>query len=267
MSASSSFKAVIFDLDGVVWRGHTPLPGVKEIFSYLRTNNIALALATNNATSTRTEFQKRMENIGVSVDLDEITTSAVATAQYLQERFKPGSRAIILGENGLRTAMLEAGFTLVEDPYQAEVAVSALDRQLTWESLNRMVNAIQRGIPYIATNGDGSFPLENGMGVGSGGIMAALEKASGVKATVIGKPEPLMYELVMKRLNASPESTFVIGDRLETDILGAVRANMKSGLVLTGVTDREMLKSSDTQPDWVFEDLFAVLDFLSGGSR
>ncbi len=94
-----------------------------------------------------------MENIGVTVSLDEITTSAVATAQYLQERFKPGSRAIILGENGLRTAMLEAGFTLVDDPYQAEVAVSALDRELTWESLNRMVNAIQRGIPYIATNG------------------------------------------------------------------------------------------------------------------
>ena len=95
--------------------------------------------------------------------------------------------------------------------------------------------------------------------------MAALEKASGVKATVIGKPEPLMYEIVMKRLNAHPGSTFVLGDRLETDILGAVRANMKSGVVLTGVTDRKMLEASDIKPDHVFDDLFEVLDFLKGG--
>jgi 4-nitrophenyl phosphatase len=264
MQQENSIKAVIFDLDGVVWRGQTPLPGAKEIFDYLRKNNIPIALATNNATASRKEFQQRMENIGVPVSEEEITTSAVATAEYLKGEYPQGTKAIILGENGLRTAMTDAGFTLVENPHEAELAVSAMDRELTWESLNRMVNAILRGIPYIATNADGSFPLENGHGVGSGGIMAALEKATGVKALSIGKPEPRMFEIAMRRLHAEPQDILVLGDRLETDILGAIRAGMKTGLLLTGVTDREMLRDSPIQPDYIFENLHQVIGFLKG---
>ncbi|MBN1266879.1 MAG: HAD-IIA family hydrolase [Anaerolineales bacterium] len=265
MQQENSIRAVIFDLDGVVWRGNTPLPGAQDIFTYLRENNIPFALATNNATASREEFKQRMEDIGVPVSVEEITTSAVATAEYLKGEYPPGTKVIMLGENGLMQAMLDAGLTLVEDPEEAEIAVSAMDRELTWKKLNKMVNAIRRGIPYIATNGDGSFPLENGYGVGSGGIMAALEKASDVKALTIGKPEPRMYEIVMKRLQAKPQSILVLGDRLETDILGAIRAGMKTGLLLTGVTSREMLETSSIQPDLIFEDLFEVIEFLTGG--
>lgn len=254
-------RALIIDMDGVLWHGDMPMPGLVEFFSLIRARKLAIILATNNASRTPDQYRRKLSEMGVEVDCSEILTSAQAAALYLKDRAR-GGRVFVIGEDGLKQALTEVGFTLTEG--ESDYVVCGMDRTLNWEKLAQAVLNIRAGAVFIGTNADKTLPTERGMVHGNGAVLAALETATDVSPIVVGKPEPIMYLQAMARLGMPEEHTAALGDRLETDILGAKRAGISSILVLSGVTKREALNSSDYQPEWIFQDILELTEALNG---
>ncbi len=276
MGPFNNISTLIIDMDGVLWHGDQPIPGLIEFFQVLRERQIRFILATNNASQTAGQYVNKLARMGVTVESGEILTSAMATALYLAQRADPAStRVFVIGEKGATEPLIQQGFTLtgiyeVDKPGESEPKVGAdyvvcgMDKELTWHKLATASLNINNGAIFIGTNPDTSLPTELGFTHGNGSILAALQAATGVAPIIIGKPEPLMYQQAISILGVDPSETMAIGDRLETDILGAVRANMRSLMVLTGVSSEEDLKTSDYQPDWVMQDIRAVTEALKG---
>ncbi len=251
-----SFRYLITDMDGVLWRGHDPLPGLVEFFQFLRQHHIQFVCATNNASTLGEKLAERLQGWGADVRPEEIVTSSSATADYLATILPAGARLYVIGMEGLRVPLRDKGFEFAED--HVEAVVVGIDWNVTYNHLKRAALNIRAGAKFIGTNGDRTFPNPEGIVPGNGALLAAIETATDVKPIVMGKPEPVLYQMSLKRMNAVPEQTLVLGDRLETDILGAVRLNLKSALVLSGVTTRAQLALSDYQPDGVFDDITAL---------
>src|SRR5512139_542520 len=254
--ALSAFRYLITDMDGVLWRGREPMPGLVEFFQFLRHHDIRFVCATNNASTLPEKLAERLHGWGADVQPEEIVTSSVATVDYLADTLPAGARLYVVGMEGLRLPLLQQGYKIAEDHVAAVVA--GIDWDLTYDQLKRAALNIRAGAKFIGTNGDRTFPSSEGIIPGAGAILAAIETGTGVKPIVMGKPEPYLYEAALKRMQAVPAQTLVLGDRLETDILGAVRLKLKSALVLSGVTTREQLTTSDYQPDEVYADIAAV---------
>ncbi len=265
MSRFASLRHLIIDMDGVLWRGDNPLPGLVEFFATLRRRGITFVLATNNATQTPEQYLAKLARMGVQAAREEILTSSQATAIYLTQHSANGARVYVIGEDGIRQALRESGFKLL-DLYQveAEYVVVGMDRGLSWDKLATATLNIRAGAQFIGTNGDASLPTERGIIHGNGSILAALSTATGVTPTVIGKPEPIMYQQAMARLGGSASDTWALGDRLETDILGARRAGIPSILVLSGVATREELAACDYQPEVVLPSIVELTAELNG---
>ena len=270
MGPFANINTLIIDMDGVLWHGDQPIPGLVEFFAILRERKIRFILATNNASQTAEQYVNKLARMGVTVDSAEILTSAMATALYLAQRTQPAStRVFVIGEKGAREPLLDQGFTLtglyeVNAPGDtgpkkgADYVVCGMDRELTWDKLATAALNLNAGAQFIGTNPDTSLPTELGFTHGNGAIIAALQAATGIAPTIIGKPEPLMYQQALALLGVEPTGTLAIGDRLETDILGAVRAGIPSLMVLTGVSSEADLKTSTYQPDWVLPDIRAI---------
>jgi 4-nitrophenyl phosphatase len=266
--------ALIIDMDGVLWHGDQAIDGLSLFFDTLRELSIPFVLATNNASLTQQQYVTKLANFGVKVEQEEILTSSMATALYLSVNLPEDKRrAFVIGQDGLKQPLLEHGFTLT-DLYQvnqpdkgitdvgADIVVSGLDRELTWDKLATATLNIRAGALFVATNADTTLPTELGEVIGNGGTIAALEAATGVSPTVIGKPEPILYQQALSLLGTTAENTIAIGDRLNTDILGAVNANMRSVMVLTGVSSEADINYVDYQPDWVVKDITALAQLL-----
>ncbi len=249
----TTFRYLITDMDGVLWRGREPLPGLVEFFQFLRRHDIHFVCATNNASTLPERLAERLQGWGADVRTEEIVTSSIATADYLADTLPAGARLYVVGMEGLRAPLLHKGFEIAEDNVAAVVA--GIDWHLTYDHIKRAALNIRAGAKFIGTNSDRTFPSSEGIIPGAGAILAAIETGTGVKPIVMGKPERYLYEAALKRMQAIPGQTLVLGDRLETDILGAVLLNLKSALVMSGVTTREQLAASDYQPDWVFDDI------------
>jgi 4-nitrophenyl phosphatase len=248
-----TLRHLIIDMDGVLYRGNEVISGTGEFVGFLRRQGIGFILATNNSTRTPQQFVGKLARMGVTVHADEVLTSAMATAGYLADIAPPGARVFVVGQDGLRTALREAGFTLVEDT--AEYVVAGMDFNICYERLAQATLLIRAGARFVGTNPDRTFPSERGIVPGAGSLLAFLEAASGVTPTVIGKPETTMLEQALARLGAHRATTAVLGDRLETDILAGRRAGLLTLLVLSGVTDCKLLAASEIQPDLVFRDI------------
>ncbi|MEJ2208885.1 MAG: HAD-IIA family hydrolase [Anaerolineae bacterium] len=220
---------------------------------FLRQHEIGFMLATNNATRTPQQFVDKLAGMGVAVEPDEILTSALATASYLTGVAPPGARVFVVGQEGLRMALRQAEFELVEE--DAEYVVAGMDFEICYPQLADATLQIRAGAKFIGTNPDKTFPSERGILPGAGSLLAFLEASTGVTPTIIGKPETAMMEQAMERLGAAPAAAAVLGDRLETDILAGQRAGMTNLLVLTGVTTKQMLAESEIRPDLVFDDV------------
>lgn len=260
--------ALIIDMDGVLWEGNQALPGLKDFFKLLRQQNTPFVLATNNASLTQNQYIKKLETMGVHISTEEILTSSMATAHYLSEKSDPTrSSVLVIGEDGLRQPLIKKGFTLIDTPYNkhdhpADFVVCGLDRHLTWDKLAEASLHISGGAQFIATNADTTLPTERGPVLGNGAILAALQAATKIAPTIIGKPEAIMYQQAIKILGVTPDKTIAIGDRLNTDILGAVNTGIKSIMVLTGISDEKELRSVNYNPTWVLPNLAAVTDAL-----
>ncbi len=267
MEPLSNVRALIVDMDGVLWHGPQPLPGFADFFHTLRERKLRFILATNNSSLTVDQYVAKLARMGAHVAKDEILTSGVASAWYMAERSNPAAtRVFVIGEDGLRLPLAERGFVLT-DLYEmpAHYVVVGMDRGLSWDKLATASLNIRAGAVFIGTNPDRTFPTERGITHGNGAVLAALEVATEVAPIIIGKPEPLMYRQAMKLLGCDPSETLAIGDRVETDILGAVRANIRSILVLSGVCTEADLEGLDYRPTWVMPDIRAVVEALRNG--
>ncbi len=251
----SHVRGMIVDMDGVLWRGDDYLPGMRSFFELLRARSIPFVLATNNATKTPEMTQAKLANAGVEVLRDEILSSAQAAAAHLRERMPHEGPVYAIGEIGLLAALTLEGFELMQKGEGSRAVVVGLDRSLTWLKLTEASNAILRGALFIGTNADPALPLEDGIGVGTGALLAALQTTTGIDPIVVGKPERYLFEHALSLLQTAPEETLVLGDRLMTDIQGGLRLGLGTGLLLTGVTRREDLANTAFQPDWIFENL------------
>ena len=259
MPSLSTVKNLIIDMDGVLWHGDAPLPGLKAFFEFLRARPVRFVLATNNASQTPGQYVAKLARLGVAVAAGEILTSAQAAAIYLSGIAPQGAPVYTIGEAGVIEALRAQGFAVSED--SAPYVVVGMDRGLTWEKLARATLNIRAGAVFIGTNPDATLPTERGIVHGNGAVLALLQTATDVPPTIVGKPEPIMYQQAMARLGGSPTDTVALGDRLETDILGAVRAGIRSIFVLSGISKREALKGLSYQPDWIFDGL---VDLIAG---
>jgi HAD superfamily hydrolase (TIGR01457 family) len=265
MTSMTNIQALIIDMDGVLWHGEQPLPGLADFFDTLRTLQLPFVLATNNASLTPGQYVHKLARMGIVVELDKILTSAMATALYLAElpEIEPAStRVFVIGEQGATQPLLDRGFILTEpyalndnSPSTADIVVCGLDRQLTWDKLATATLHIRSGAKFIGTNADTTLPTEHGMVIGNGSILAALKAATGVTPTIIGKPEPIIYQQALSILGVAPTATVAIGDRLDTDILGAIRTGIRSIMVLTGISSKGDLQNTDYEPTWIVSDI------------
>jgi 4-nitrophenyl phosphatase len=260
-------RAVIIDMDGVLWEGNRPFPGLTEFFAALRELQIKFVLATNNASQTPEQYVARLAGFGVTIARAEVLSSAQAAALHLAQVASNGKRVFAIGEAGVQRAFSEQGFTLT-DLYDvsAQYVVVGMDRAISWDKLATATLNIRAGARFIGTNPDRTLPTERGLTHGNGAILAALQAATGVAPTIIGKPEPTMYQIAMQRLGVKAEHTVAIGDRLDTDILGAVRAGLRSILVLSGVSTPDDVARSDFKPTWVRRDIRGITEQLREGA-
>ena len=261
-------RGYIFDMDGVLYRGGSKLPGVNDLFNALELRERTIVLATNNSMATPATYVERLAAMGIDVAEANILTSGSATAAYLAEELPAGSRVYVIGMPALRDLIFRDG---IFEPIQfgeAPVAavVAGLDLHFNYEKLRIANDAIRAGARFIATNADATLPTEAGLHPGAGSIIAAIATASGESPVVVGKPEPLMVHEALRLFGLDAAETVMIGDRLDTDILAGERAGILTALVLTGVSTREDLATSSILPDLVFSDLPAMLEALVGNT-
>lgn len=245
---------LLIDLDGVLYRGRRALPGVRELFEWIEARGHSYSLVTNNSTRPPDEVAAQLRGFGLAVPPDHITTSALATARWLHERAGKGARVQVLGGPGLLQAIFDPALGFRPDWYSPEWLVAGSDFDLTYQKLTAACFAVQRGAQFIATNPDTTFPTEQGITPGAGAIQAVITLVTGIRPTVIGKPEPAIYEMALRTMPENGE-VVVLGDRLDTDILAGQRLGLKTVLLLTGVSTREEAETGEIRPDFVFEDL------------
>ncbi len=252
------FTAALLDMDGVLYRGHDPLPGVNELLALFARRGIAYACVTNNAMLTPEQYEAKLAAMGIAIPAANVITSPIATRRYLETQAPRGTSAYYVGMDGLREALFGDGY-FVLDEQQPQYVVVGLDMGATYAKLATAALAIRAGARFIGTNGDTTLPTERGLLPGAGSLLALLQAATEVEPFVIGKPAPTMLHAAVELIGADPLRTLEIGDRLDTDIEGAQAANLASALVFTGVTTPEILAQSAIQPDAVYADLPAMV--------
>lgn len=255
MDDLSNVKGLIIDMDGVLWQDTVPIGDLESIFNRIRDLDLKFILATNNATRTVEEYLEKLAGFDVYLSDEQVINSAQATGIYLQEKYTPGTKVYVVGQPSLKQTLEHFGMVVCDDANNnIQVVIASLDYKLTYEKLKTASLLIQSGCEFVGTNRDRTLPTPEGFIPGSGTVIGALEIASGRKAKVIGKPEPLLYEMALKRLGLPPTETLAVGDRLETDIAGAQAAGIHTALVLTGASTLKQAQNFNPPPEIVTQD-------------
>lgn len=242
----------LIDMDGVIYRGGELIAGADRFVSELRSLGIPFLFLTNNSQRTRRDVATRLARLGIEVEEEHIFTCAMSTARFLAAQ-KPGGTAYVIGEGGLITALHQNGYAVVDR--EPDYVVVGEGRTVNFEMLEAALGMILGGAKLVATNLDPNCPTQSGTRPGCGAIVAMLEAAAGVKAFSVGKPSPLMFRAARKELGLTAEETIVIGDTIETDILGGVQLGYKTVLVLSGGAKREDLRNFAFMPDKIAESI------------
>ena len=261
--AHAGIRGLLIDLDGVVYTGSDPIPGAAGFLAQARQHGLPFLLVTNNSTTSPVRVAERLRGMHIEVRPEEILTSAQAAVGYVCAHSQGEAvRVRVIGEAGLFEAAREAGLHVVDADADGVVdwVVAGLDRSFSYEKLTAATRAIRAGARFLATNADALLPVEGGQVLpGAGSIVAAIQTASGVEPVVVGKPEPGLFEHGLARLGGlRPDQVAMIGDRLDTDVVGGRRAGLRTILVLSGVTTRQALASATVPPDTALADLAAV---------
>jgi HAD superfamily hydrolase (TIGR01450 family) len=253
-------KALILDIDGVIWRGDQPLGDLPRIFAEFKHRGYQTVLATNNATLSDDQYLLKLSKLGVELEEWQIISSPDVAANYLRKKYPDGGPVFSVGEAGMIDTLAKFGF--YQDSKDALAVVAGLDRQVTYEKLARATLLIRSGAMFVGTNADRTLPMPEGLFPGAGSILAALEVATDVQPVVVGKPEPEIYLFALERLKATPVETLIVGDRLDTDITGAQKIGCHTALLLSGVAKEVDAKSWRPAPDIIAPDLTSLLEWL-----
>jgi 4-nitrophenyl phosphatase len=257
-------RALILDMDGVLWRADTPIGDLPDIFSRIHQLGLKVVLATNNSTRSVEQYVERLHGFGVEVEAWQIVTSSQAAAYLMRKHLPDGKQVYVIGENGLKQALLERGFEPVFDGEPASrlcAVVAGMDRQISYAKLQRATLLIRAGLPFYATNPDRTFPTPDGLVPGTGAILAAISAATDREPTVAGKPKPAMLDLAIERLGLNRNQVLMVGDRLETDIAGGQAAGCPTAVVLSGVSTREQVEAWRPQVEIVSPNLSALIGY------
>jgi phosphoglycolate/pyridoxal phosphate phosphatase family enzyme len=261
-------RVVIFDLDGVIYRGHTPIPGAGDVTRWLAANGYQVYYFTNNSTRTRESYVEMLAGYDCASDTDHIVTSASLTADYFTDNGLLPATALVVGEGGLAEELTRAGVRVVRRRTKRPVdyVVVGMDRKFTYRKLHLAQQAVLAGAKLIATNRDATYPVEGNVIPGGGSIVAAVATACEREPLLIGKPSPEAGRLIAHHAGVQPGEMLMVGDRLETDIEMGRRAGLLTCLVLTGISTIEEIDTLPpaSRPHWVIESLAQVPNLLQG---
>jgi HAD superfamily hydrolase (TIGR01457 family) len=254
---AARYDALLFDLDGVLYRGDEPVPHATGTMAALRAAGARMVFLTNNSSRTPEQVAAKLTGLGIEADPVEVETSALATADLLATR--GGGTAFVVGQEGIRRALADAGIRIVDgEPERVDHVVVGVDVEATYAKLRTACVLVERGASLIATNPDRSFPVPGALWPGAGALLAVVTETTGASAEVVGKPFAPLFEAASRR--AGSTTPLVVGDRLDTDIAGAQALGWDSLLVLTGVSSRADLDGPAPRPTFVAEDLRALLE-------
>jgi HAD superfamily hydrolase (TIGR01450 family) len=254
-------RVFFFDLDGVlsVGKEQPRYLGGREVIRRIKAQGKKVFLLTNDSTHIRQEIQENLTRMQINLETDEILTSSYLTGQYLRTRFGEAS-FFLVGEEGLRRELEAAGHHQTTE--QPDAVVVGFDRQLSYAKLDHAMTVLRKGALLVGSYGGAVFMSDHGPALSAGPIIKALEYASGRKAVMIGKPSPRMFQLALRTAQEVPRNAVMIGDQVETDLLGASRAGVHTVLVLTGVETRESIRDTTLKPELVLENVDRLLDML-----
>lgn len=259
-----SFTSYLIDLDGVIYRGNTLVPGAREFVDWLQAQGKKFLFLTNNSFASETQVLEKLARLGITTDATHLLGAGQAAVQNIARRF-PGAVVYVVGEPPLSDLVQQHHLQIAPlDAHQADVVLVGLDRHFDYQKLTGAVIAIRTGAQFVAINRDALLPVANGYLPGCGTMVAAIEAGSGVTPQVIGKPEPALLQEAMRQLHSQPGETVMIGDSLAVDILGGKAAGTHTLLVLSGNDSRESAAQSSIKPDYIYQDVAAFLAELKG---
>ena len=253
----------LFDMDGVLYVGNTPIEGAAKTVAYLGKKGKKIIFMTNNSASTRREYVQKLAKIGIAARESDILTSGYVTMLYLRER-APRAPIYVVGELGLKKELINGGFKVLTDGHaeEADFVVVGLDRSMSYKKLTAGVRALLAGAELIATNTDATYPTEGGLSPGAAAVVGALSASSGKQPkVVIGKPSPFMIKLALGIVGSRPSEAAIVGDKLATDIMAGKRFGLKTILVLSGVTSKDDIKKikEEKMPDLVVPSIKSLM--------
>jgi glycerol 3-phosphatase-2 len=255
------FNGFLIDMDGVVYVGGNPIKGSADTIKYLRENGKTVLFLTNDPRRSRSEYADKLRNIGIEANLNDVVTSGMAIAYHIIEECKnlENMKAYVIGSDALRDQIKETGLKIVdgEEAKKADFVILGSHPDFHYNEMKIATLALRNGADFYATNRDPAYPSEEGHIPATGAILASVEVASGKKAKVAGKPENMIFEVALEKVNK--DKIVMIGDRLDTDILGGKNAGLSTILVLSGSTKKEDLEDSEIKPDYVINDLRDIL--------
>ena len=258
MTTTVDFRALrglVIDIDGTLFRGSRSLPGIRDFFGFLEREHIRYVVATNNTKSPRAYMEKFL---AAKIDIDEshILTCATATGDWLEGQFDRNSRVYVIGQEDLKEDIRRRGFTLLSGREQtADLVVVGGDFFLDYEKLKNSILHVQDGARLIGTNPDLLIPTEEGLVPEAGTTLAAIGAATGIRPLIIGKPEPVLFDMAVSKMGLTAGEVAMVGDRLETDILGGKQAGLRTILLETGVDNRGSIRLKGIRPDLVCRNL------------
>jgi NagD protein len=245
-------KNYLIDMDGVLVKGKTMIPGADQFLTRLRESKTNFLILTNNSRFTPRDLSYRFSMAGLTIPPETIFTSAMATAAFLHSQ-RPEGKAFVIGESGMTTALHEVGYIITE--HNPDYVVLGETETLNQDLFTKAIQLVINGARFIATNPDASGPSEKGVIPGAGALAALIETASGKKAFYVGKPNPLMMRTAINYLGVHSEDTIMVGDRMDTDIVAGVQSGMGTILVLSGITSREDIDRFPYLPTQIFDSV------------
>jgi NagD protein len=254
-----AIESWLMDMDGVLVHEANALPGADRFLARLRELDLPFLLLTNNSIYTRRDLAARLQASGLDVPEESIWTSALATARFLESQ-RPGGTAFVVGESGLSTSLYQSGYTLTDrDP---DYVVLGETRTYSFERITQAIRLVANGARFIATNPDPTGPSPSGPLPATGSVAALITKATGVEPYFVGKPNPLMMRSALNALNAHSETTAMIGDRMDTDIVAGLEAGLETILVLSGVTTAAETERFPYRPSRIVDSVADLIDGL-----
>jgi len=260
MTTPKPVECWLTDMDGVLVHEESAIPGAADFLTALQEAGRRFLVLTNNSIFTPRDLRARLLASGLDVPEESIWTSALATAQFLADQ-RPGGSAFVVGEAGLTTALHEVGYTMTErDP---DYVVLGETRTYSFEAITKAIRLIEAGARFIATNPDVSGPSPAGMLPATGSVAALISAATSHRPYFVGKPNPLMMRSALNRIDAHSESTVMIGDRMDTDVISGLEAGLRTILVLTGSTPRDRVHRFPYQPTRVVDSIADVVPLVA----